>query len=157
MGPGAVEHDSQGTYRPDVPKSKENHGYVRLNFDFLKKIQPSLEVSSGARDKYSRSKKIIASVMYRAAAFAAVLFALVSLFPRQAVGIFTADGFLTLYTPDGSGELQPDLFVGDSCGLFRLIIGKIRSVSSKVLPAFSSGYDRSSSSVTRFSIKDRKS
>ncbi len=69
----------------------------------------------------------------------------------------TADGFLTLYTPDGSGELQPDLFVGDSCGLFRLIIGKIRSVSSKVLPAFSSGYDRSSSSVTRFSIKDRKS
>lgn len=36
-------------------------------------------------------KKIAASAMYGAVAFAAVLFALVSLFPRQAVGIFTTD------------------------------------------------------------------
>ena len=36
-------------------------------------------------------KKITASAMYGAAALAAVLFALVSLFPRQAVGIFTTD------------------------------------------------------------------
>lgn len=36
-------------------------------------------------------KKITASAMYGAAAFAAVLFALASLFPRQAVGIFTTD------------------------------------------------------------------
>lgn len=36
-------------------------------------------------------KKIAASAMYGAVAFAAVLLALVSLFPRQAVGIFTTD------------------------------------------------------------------
>lgn len=36
-------------------------------------------------------KKITASAMYGAAALAAVLFALASLFPRQAVGIFTTD------------------------------------------------------------------
>ncbi len=72
-------------------------------------------------------KKITASAMYGAAALAAVLFALVSLFPRQAVGIFTTDSRII---GEGAAYLGIIRFTYFFFAVTQLLLAAVRSTET---------------------------
>ena len=72
-------------------------------------------------------KKITASAMYGAAALAAVLFALASLFPRQAVGIFTTDSGII---GEGAAYLGIIRFTYVFFAVTQLLLAAVRSTET---------------------------
>ena len=72
-------------------------------------------------------KKISASAMQGALIFAAVLFALVSLFPQQAVGIFTTDSMIIR---EGRAYLEIIRFTYLFFGVTQLLLAAVRSTET---------------------------